>query len=109
MAGASDPAPRILACLVGQRVDREWELENIVVAEEFRSRGVGTRLISDFVDHVRTAAGDAIFLEVRESNRSARALYAKAGFAETGRRKGYYASPVEDAILFRLDFIRRIS
>ena len=35
---------------------------------------------------------------------AARALYAKAGFAEAARRKGYYAkkdAPAEDAIVMR--------
>jgi ribosomal-protein-alanine N-acetyltransferase len=42
-----------------------------------------------------------VFLEVRESNAAARALYANAGFEQTSRRKSYYANPLEDAILYR--------
>ena len=45
---------------------------------------------------VRTA-----FLEVRESNRAARALYASRGFTEIGRRQAYYRRPVEDALVLR--------
>lgn len=44
--------------------------------------------------------GEAVFLEVRESNMAARRLYEKLGFAETGRRRGYYANPPEDAVLY---------
>ena len=47
----------------------------------------------------------AVFLEVRESNRAARALYEKWAFLESGRRRGYYKDPEEDAILYRIDFI----
>ena len=96
-------APGILAFLVAQRVEAEWELENIVVAGTDRRRGVGTRLLSEFVAHARAEKGSGIFLEVRESNRSARALYRKAGFEETGLRKSYYSNPSEDAILCRLN------
>jgi [ribosomal protein S18]-alanine N-acetyltransferase len=101
-ASASDPAHRIIASLVAHRVDAEWELENIVVAETFRRSGVGLRLLGEFIEHVRAENGASIFLEVRESNQSARGLYRKIGFEETGVRKGYYPDTAEDAILCRL-------
>jgi len=44
-----------------------------------------------------------VYLEVRESNAPARALYAAHGFKEVGRRKQYYRRPVEDAIVLRRD------
>jgi ribosomal-protein-alanine N-acetyltransferase len=94
--------PRILGFLVAQRVDAQWELENIVVAETARRRGVGTRLLEELVTKARAEQGSRIFLEVRESNQSARALYRKAGFKETGLRKSYYSKPEEDAILCSL-------
>jgi ribosomal-protein-alanine acetyltransferase len=94
--------PGILAFLVAQRVDAEWELENIVVSGGARRRGLGARLLAELVAHARAEKGGEIFLEVRESNRSARALYRKAGFDETGFRRSYYSDPPEDAILCRL-------
>jgi [ribosomal protein S18]-alanine N-acetyltransferase len=95
-------SPEVLAFLVAHRVDAEWELENIVVAATVRRRGVGTRLLGEFVAHARAEQGSGIFLEVRESNHSARALYRKVGFQEKGLRKSYYSRPPEDAILCRL-------
>jgi ribosomal-protein-alanine N-acetyltransferase len=95
-------APEILAFLIAHRLDAEWELENIVVAASARRSGVGTRLLGEFVEHARAARGSEIFLEVRESNEGARALYRKMGFEETGLRKSYYSDPTEDAILCRL-------
>jgi len=44
-----------------------------------------------------------LVLEVRDSNKAARGFYGSFGFIEVGRRPGYYADPVEDAILMRLD------
>jgi ribosomal-protein-alanine N-acetyltransferase len=44
-----------------------------------------------------------VYLEVRESNAPARALYAAHGFQEAGRRKEYYRRPVEDAVVLRRD------
>jgi len=95
-------SPGILAFLVAHRVDTEWELENIVVAEAARRRGVGEGLLRVFIAHARESRGNCIFLEVRGSNQAARALYRKAGFEEAGVRKSYYLCPVEDAILCRL-------
>ena len=43
-----------------------------------------------------------VFLEVRSSNEAALELYRALGFAESGRRKGYYADPPEDALVFRI-------
>ena len=92
----------VLALLIAQKVDAEWELENLVVAADARRTGVGTGLVGEFVEHARAARGSEIFLEVRESNEGARALYRKMGFEETGLRKSYYSDPAEDAILCRL-------
>ena len=92
----------ILALLVAQRVDAEWELENIVVAEAARRQRIGTQLLQEFSAYARTERGSRIFLEVRESNQSARALYRKMGFEETGLRKSYYSNLSEDAILCSL-------
>jgi ribosomal-protein-alanine N-acetyltransferase len=99
---ASGVPHHMLAFLVAHRVDNEWELENIVVAEESRRRGIGSRLLGKLINEARSRNGSAIYLEVRQSNQSARALYRKLGFEETGSRKGYYASLREDAILYRL-------
>jgi [ribosomal protein S18]-alanine N-acetyltransferase len=96
------PAFLVAAFLVAHRVDSEWELENIVVAEGARRGGIGARLLGELVAHARSERGSRIYLEVRESNRAARSLYRKLGFEETGLRKSYYSDPSEDAILCRL-------
>jgi ribosomal-protein-alanine acetyltransferase len=98
----SPEAPEIIAFLIAHRIDAEWELENIVVAETARRRGLGTLLLRELITHARTENVSGIFLEVRESNQTARALYRKLGFKEVGLRKGYYANPPNDAILCRL-------
>jgi [ribosomal protein S18]-alanine N-acetyltransferase len=82
----------------------EWEIENIAIAGPARRRGLGTRLLGEFLDLARARGAEAVFLEVRESNRAARALYEKWSFTENGRRKKYYKDPEEDAILYRLGF-----
>jgi ribosomal-protein-alanine acetyltransferase len=100
-----DPTPEILGFLVAHRIEGEWELENIVVAEAARQHGLGSLLMSAFVAHVRAEHGTGIFLEVRASNQDARRLYRRVGFEETGIRNSYYSTPLEDAILCRLNLV----
>ena len=40
-----------------------------------------------------------LLLDVRESNREARAFYEKMAFQEDGIRRGFYQDPPEDAVL----------
>jgi len=90
--------------LIARSIDRQWEIENIAVAALARRRGWGTRLLGEFLDYARGQAAEAVFLEARESNRAARALYEKWAFIESGRRKRYYRDPEEDAVTYRLVF-----
>jgi ribosomal-protein-alanine N-acetyltransferase len=75
----------------------EREILNLAVASRFRRLGIATALLK--YELSRKAAH---FLEVRESNFAARALYQKCGFVETGRRAGYYEFPTEAAIVMSM-------
>lgn len=90
--------------LIGRAVSDEWELENIAVDGTARRRGLGTRLLGEFLDAARAAGAKSVFLEVRESNWAARALYEKWAFVESGHRPRYYHSPEEDAVVYRHSF-----
>ncbi len=81
----------------------EAELESIVTAVEFQRQGVARRLFTTLACELRQAGVERIILEVRESNRRARALYEALGFRESGRRPRYYADPVDDAVLMGLE------
>jgi [ribosomal protein S18]-alanine N-acetyltransferase len=91
----------LAAFLVARVLDREWEIENVVVASHRRRRGLAASLLAEIINLARLRKADAIFLEVRESNRDARYLYEKNGFLQTGRRPRYYREPEEDALLYR--------
>ncbi len=91
---------RICGFLCAHIVAGEWEIENVVVEEEFRRRGIGAALMRTLLNRWEAAAGAAVLLEVRESNAAARALYEARGLREVGRRRRYYRDPVEDAILY---------
>jgi len=87
--------------IIGRDLGPEWEIENVVVAEAARHRGMGERLVGELLALAGNRGAQAVFLEVRESNGPARALYTKLGFIESGRRKSYYKNPEEDALLYK--------
>ncbi|WP_434310855.1 ribosomal protein S18-alanine N-acetyltransferase [Hominifimenecus sp. rT4P-3] len=89
----------ILGYCSAQTVMDEGELLRIVVDETVRGCGVGSRLLEALfagLPQVRSW-----YLEVRESNRAAIALYKKYGFQPIGLRKNYYRNPQEHALLMR--------
>jgi ribosomal-protein-alanine acetyltransferase len=90
--------------LVAKAVAREWELENIAIAASSRRQGLAVRLLTEFLDLIRRENAECVYLEVRQSNRAALALYKKLSFIEAGRRPSYYQHPQEDAILYKLRF-----
>ncbi len=82
----------------------ELHLLNVTVAPEWQGRGHGSALLDAVAEHGRDRGLAALWLEVRQSNHRARALYARRGFAEVGLRRGYYpaAGRREDAVVMRL-------
>jgi ribosomal-protein-alanine N-acetyltransferase len=90
--------------IVGRQADDEWEIENIAVTGAARRCGLGSRLVGEMLDLIRSRGGKAVFLEVRESNRAALSLYEKWAFIEVGRRKMYYQNPAEDALILKFKF-----
>ena len=94
----------VLVFMVGRSVAGEWEIENIAVTGPARRRGLGSRLLGEFLHHIRGSGAAAVSLEVRESNHAARKLYEKWAFIEAGRRKAYYQDPPEDALVLKFYF-----
>ena len=79
----------------------ESELANLAVQPSSRRSGVGALLLDATLENARQESVKRVYLEVRESNVAARRLYASRGFSEVGRRKKYYRSPDEDALILR--------
>ena len=80
----------------------EIHLLNLTVAARHEGRGHARRLLAELYALSASFAASALWLEVRESNARARALYLREGFAEAGRRRAYYPAPAgqrEDAVL----------
>ena len=87
--------------VLGRVLASEAEILTLAVDPATRRQGRARRLLDAFL--LRSAhQAETAFLDVAADNAPARALYKAAGFAETGRRKGYFArkaGPAVDAIL----------
>jgi ribosomal protein S18 acetylase RimI-like enzyme len=66
-------------------------IDSLGVARRARGRGLARRLVARCERAARAAGGARLRLEVRASNRAARALYAGFGYAEQARLAAYYA------------------
>ncbi len=98
MFAAYDDGVMVAQCALYTVVD-EVTVESVSVLKEYRRRGIGEALLSHALDFGRRCGGKKAYLEVRESNGAARAMYEKLGFTPDGTRKNYYSEPREDAIL----------
>jgi [ribosomal protein S18]-alanine N-acetyltransferase len=95
------PSGRLVGYMVMWFVVDESEIANLAVSDTMRRAGVGARLLDHALGTARERRCAVVFLEVRESNTAARALYASRGFEIAGRRAKYYRKPVEDALVLR--------
>jgi len=81
----------------------EVHILNLACHPHFRRQKVATALIEHCMHLSFENGTKKAFLEVRESNNGARALYARCGFKPIGLRKGYYSDTREDAIVMFLE------
>ena len=81
----------------------ECQINKIAVLPEKRKLGFGKAILNHVLEFTRDIGVKNWYLEVRESNTAAQALYRSAGFSRVGTRKNYYISPVEDAVLMNLE------
>ena len=93
---------KITGVLQWRNIREESEILTIAVRPELRRRGNATFIMREFVKLMHEQGIQQIFLEVRESNLGAIALYRKFGFAIAGRRANYYQNPDESAFLLSL-------
>ena len=90
------------AFLLARTVADEAELLMVATHPAQRRKGLAASLLTRFHGAARQRGAQRAFLEVAEDNAAACALYAKAGYTEVGRRKGYYSradAPAADALI----------
>ena len=77
----------------------EAHITTFAVEPAWRRRGVGARLMLEMMRLARDMGARVATLEVRLSNRAARALYGRFGFRPVGVRPRYYSDNSEDALI----------
>jgi ribosomal-protein-alanine N-acetyltransferase len=96
----------IIGFYIGERVIDEATLMDICVSPINQGKGLGKKLLIQFIKQAKAQGAVKIWLEVRAKNITAQMLYMNAGFIETDRRTGYYPSAsgfgYEDAIVMCL-------
>ncbi|HKV42848.1 MAG TPA: ribosomal protein S18-alanine N-acetyltransferase [Blastocatellia bacterium] len=84
-------------------VEDELHINNIASRKDSRRIGIGHSLMESALEEARNRGVRFVLLEVRASNQAAQSLYTGLGFRFVGRRRDYYRSPTEDALMMRLD------
>ena len=98
LVGVAEDDGRVLGFVLAQcPVAGEAEILTVAVDPSARRQGVGRRLLRAVLE----AMPGRIWLEVRRSSTAAQRLYQQLGFVEIGLRRGYYSSPIEDAVIMQ--------
>jgi ribosomal-protein-alanine N-acetyltransferase len=96
-------APR--GFVMGRVAADQAEVLTLAVRPEARQAGCGRALMEALAAAAARQGASELFLEVAETNRAARALYARLGATQAGRRRAYYPDGA-DALVLRLPLTR---
>ena len=87
----------ILGVIVFEEIYDRIELDYIIVNDNYRRRGIASKLMESLINYAQNNSISNITLEVNENNISAINLYKKYKFDLVSRREKYYKD--NDAIL----------
>lgn len=89
----------VIAYICSRIIGCEMSILRIAVSPEWRNLGIASWLLDKCFIMARDKGATSVFLEVRESNSAAIALYGKLGFISVGKRPAYYPETGEDAVV----------
>lgn len=96
----------IVGYIVPWFVVDELQIANLTVKAEYRQLGVGRVLLRHTLALAQQRNCRMAYLEVRDSNAAARALYENLGFVVEGVRPKYYGRGQEDAVLMKKELLQ---
>ncbi|MEW6170012.1 MAG: GNAT family N-acetyltransferase [Candidatus Omnitrophota bacterium] len=73
---------------------KAWQVKGVAVLKEFRSKGIGERLLRKAI-FLAKSENLAIFLDALETNKPAISLYEKLGFKATNEKERFQVDGVE--------------
>lgn len=91
----------LVGYLIAHVVCDEAHIVSLGLAPEWRGKGGGRFLLSDFLRGCGRQGISIVTLDVRVSNLAARSLYEQSGFSVVGLRRNYYSDNGEDALTMR--------
>lgn len=100
--GAYDGAEHLCGFIIFDEIAGESNLHDIAVAPSCQNKGIGSILLSSYLDMLKLHGISRSILEVRVSNDPARHLYGKFNYTEIAIRKNYYKTKgphKEDAVI----------
>ena len=92
----------ITGFLIARQIAGDLEILNLAVRPDVRRRGIGSELLRRSFAWGGSVGATGALLEVRSANSAALRFYEHHGFEVIGRRKHYYVSPVEDALVLKV-------
>jgi ribosomal-protein-alanine N-acetyltransferase len=85
-----DAEQGVIGHAIQMLVADEAQILNMCIHPLWQGRGFGRMLLQHLIEQARNAKLASLFLEVRQSNVAAQALYRSAGFEQIGLRRSYY-------------------
>jgi ribosomal-protein-alanine N-acetyltransferase len=84
----------------------EAHIATLGVTTARQGAGLGARLLDALLAEADRRRVPVVLLEVRADNELAQGLYRRRGFAEIGRRRGYYQPSGADAVVMKRELLR---
>lgn len=91
---------KVIGYAIATFLFEDGEILNVAVSPNYRRQGLAKRLLSWLEERAESLNVERLFLEVRVSNDSAKALYVGYGFEKISVRKKYYENG-EDALVMQ--------
>jgi len=89
----------VIAYICSRIIGCEMSILRLAVSPKWRKLGIASWLLDKCFIMGRNKGVTSVFLEVRDSNSAAIALYKKSGFIQIGKRYKYYSETGEDAVV----------
>ncbi len=89
----------VFGCICMNTTEEQGFISKVMVAPAHRREGIAKAMLQALIQYAAQAGMRELTLEVRESNIPARSLYTAFGFKNLGKRRNFYHSPKEDAVI----------